>query len=514
MQLKIFIEKSIPFISVYGLKESMESIGLSYKIYEVEKINILKLKEPILIYSKKNNYNKLKKLNLSFVYVPFEEDDVKLKKDLKNIKDIDNIKSFFVKDNHFSSFKKIFVLIDIFSIIGVFLSGNVKEDINPLLMRMPFINSINKNIEDSLTEIYSVYDLPFVTKYFWPNSYNGVLVLTHDVDYVDFPLPYILSLIKKSIIEKRNLKKWLIALLNFFRHRFFIKNKKSLNIFENLIGYISLEEKLNARSSFYFICDKSFYDLNCFTKKIKKLQKQDWEICLHSTSDELDLSFIEKEKREFESIFKNKIFGIRKHNLNAKFPGIWLILNRLGFSHDSSFGFSNIIGSRAGFFLPYSPAIIKKKKKLGLIEIPLNIMDTTLFHTKYMNLDSKRAFDKSKLLIDEILKYNGMCVLLWHNQSLDEEKDQTNTYTYKLLLEYAHKKNIWLINSKTISDWWFKRSKIKVEFNKDKNVLYIRSPFNIKGFTVKLSLFNKGIVKNHLFQYDLSDGMNEFRLKY
>ena len=516
MELKIFIDQEIGFISRYGIIQVMESIGLSYKLYDLKNINKINSREPYIIYSSKKNNNLIKKLNYSFIFFSFERNEIHLKDNIKRIKNLNYIKSFFIKTKVSSGFKKIFVSMDLPSIVGLFLTGEIENNYKSSLLREPFINSINKLIESLIVEIYSSYNLPLITKYFWPNSYNGAFVLTHDIDYVDFPLPYLFSLIKKSLIQRKNPKKWLMAVLTNFKRRLIIKNKGLFNTFNNLKKYIELEKKFNAKSSFYFLCDKSAYRLDCFTKQMKKLQKEGWEICLHSNPKKSNLNFIKKEKKKLEHLLGMEVYSVRQHRLNANFPEIWDLYNQAGFSHDSSFAYSEIIGSRAGFFLPYCAANPKEKKILNIIELPLNIMDTTLFHTKYMNLDSKKAFNHSKALIDKILKYNGTCVLLWHNQTLDEADKQTFTYVYKSLLEYAHKKNIWLVNSKKISEWWKTRSRIKLIFRKEKNeiIIHITSPLIIKGFTMKVSLFIDGKINDNLIEYDLIKGRNQIRLKY
>jgi len=115
MELKIFIDQEIGFISRYGIIQVMESIGLSYKLYDLKNINKINSREPYIIYSSKKNNNLIKKLNYSFIFFSFERNEIHLKDNIKRIKNLNYIKSFFIKTKVSSGFKKIFVSMDLHS---------------------------------------------------------------------------------------------------------------------------------------------------------------------------------------------------------------------------------------------------------------------------------------------------------------------------------------------------------------------------------------------------------------
>ena len=64
-------------------------------------------------------------------------------------------------------------------------------------------------------------------------------------------------------------------------------------------------------------------------------------------------------------------------------PGV---LDQAGFSYDSTVGFRETIGYRAGTMQVYKPLGVK-----NLLELPLHVMDTALFYPSYLNLGENEA---------------------------------------------------------------------------------------------------------------------------
>ena len=84
----------------------------------------------------------------------------------------------------------------------------------------------------------------------------------------------------------------------------------------------------------------------------------------------------------------------------------WDQLIKSGFKIDSTFGYHNIPGFRNGMCHPFIPYSVNNNSFLDIIEIPIMIMDTTLF--KHLNLNHDNAFKLVKIIIDKVKKLNGI----------------------------------------------------------------------------------------------------------
>lgn len=107
--------------------------------------------------------------------------------------------------------------------------------------------------------------------------------------------------------------------------------------------------------------------------------------------------------------------GGRQHYLRWS-PETWLDWEACGLAYDSSVGFADGIGFRAGTNYPYRPWLFAENRQAKLLEIPLIAMDCTL--TGYMGLTRQESFQALQQCIDACRVVGGVFTLLWHNTSL------------------------------------------------------------------------------------------------
>jgi len=131
---------------------------------------------------------------------------------------------------------------------------------------------------------------------------------------------------------------------------------------------------------------------------------------------ELELESLKKALNYFE--IQHEITGGRHHYLkwNAKIS--WDQWDALGLQYDSSVGFAETVGFRAGTCKPYRTWSFSKQCKLNLIERPLIIMDVTLLSTRYMDLKLESCKNTIDTLISTVKEFRGELVTLWHNDAL------------------------------------------------------------------------------------------------
>jgi hypothetical protein len=54
-----------------------------------------------------------------------------------------------------------------------------------------------------------------------------------------------------------------------------------------------------------------------------------------------------------------------------------------------------------------------------VMEIPLTVMDGTLFDSKYRNLNSEESWQVLRSLLEVTKRFGGCIVILWHNDYLE-----------------------------------------------------------------------------------------------
>jgi hypothetical protein len=106
--------------------------------------------------------------------------------------------------------------------------------------------------------------------------------------------------------------------------------------------------------------------------------------------------------------------GGRQHYLRWS-PDSWIDWENCGLAYDSSVGFAERIGFKAGTCIPYQPWLFPLNRQADLIEIPLLVMDRTLL--AYMHLTKSEAIHAVKQVVERCRMVGGVFTILWHNDA-------------------------------------------------------------------------------------------------
>ena len=299
-------------------------------------------------------------------------------------------------------------------------------------------------------------DLPIARKWFWPEGKKFAICLTHDIDQIRTPLRYLakgaLYFLKRGNIHK--------ALKRFFE---LITYKNAWNIKQ----IVQIEESLGVKSTFFFLINRtSKYD-GMNSKKttyseIQKLAELGIDIQLHGSYNSYNNEqLLRQEKTQLEKLSKRDVIGIRQHYLRFEVPVTWEIQDKLGFKYDTTLGFADNIGFRAGISFPFHPINVQNNKIFNILEIPLAIMDTAL--AGYMKISAKEAWKKISSLISSVEQHNGLVTLLWHNKFFDKVAWADWHNLYKKILGYGLEKNAFLGSATQVYNWWIQRENANFE---------------------------------------------------
>lgn len=164
----------------------------------------------------------------------------------------------------------------------------------------------------------------------------------------------------------------------------------------------------------------------------------------------LDAEQLAEEVESIRNILEEKEIGGRQHYLRWT-PATWRHWENCGLAYDSSVGFADHIGFRAGTCFPYRPWLLDLNREAHLLEIPLLVMDATV--TKYMGLSPNDALAAVSDCIARCRSAGGVFALLWHNDRLLEPElrwlyeqlltalEGTETYDWKADLHQATMQN-------------------------------------------------------------------------
>jgi len=91
------------------------------------------------------------------------------------------------------------------------------------------------------------------------------------------------------------------------------------------------------------------------------------------------------------------------------------ILEPNGIKYDTTLGVADYEGFRCGICCPYRPFDILENRALDIWEVPLIVMEGTLFG--YRGLSPGDGLKTVQRMVEAVERYRGVLVVLWHNSS-------------------------------------------------------------------------------------------------
>jgi hypothetical protein len=251
------------------------------------------------------------------------------------------------------------------------------------------------------------------------------LFLTHDVDYT-----------RRGTVKAR-LKAMGAQLVKYWSPRGFLEAVKRNLVWlftrpKDPFKFITQTTKAYGVKSYFFfladgksrIYDAHRYDVSSRPVKriISRLQEEGHRIGLHcSYSSFLDSDQLTAEKRLLEEVAQTGIRGCRAHYLRFRVPDSFALLDKVGFTFDSTLGYDEAIGFRAGTCYPFRPYDVKRDREVGIVEYPLMIMDATVTSPELRVLRTTREITQLIIQqVDRVFFFKGSFVLLVHVDAFEE----------------------------------------------------------------------------------------------
>ncbi|HUA38745.1 MAG TPA: hypothetical protein VMA35_10175 [Candidatus Sulfopaludibacter sp.] len=331
-----------------------------------------------------------------------------------------------------------------------------------------------------LRELITSFGIPIVEIPPSPQGRNFITCLTHDIDHpvlrnhccdhtmVGFLYRATIGTVVNVCNRRKSLKdlciNWTAALKLPFIYLGMAKD-----FWSEFDRYVEIEAGL--ASTYFVIPTKNYpgrplagngisrratrYDVNDVKPQLQRVVSSGCEVGLHGIDTWADSAKGREERARVTESLGASITGVRMHWLffNEKSPEV---LERAGFAYDSTVGYGETVGYRAGTTQAYKPLTVG-----NLLELPLHVMDTALFYPNYLNLseaDAKRTVWK---LIDNAAEFGGALTINWHDRSIAPERLWDGFYL-KLLRELKGR-GAWFASADQAVSWFRKRRSAVVE---------------------------------------------------
>ncbi|AHJ97246.1 hypothetical protein Hsw_1651 [Hymenobacter swuensis DY53] len=145
-----------------------------------------------------------------------------------------------------------------------------------------------------------------------------------------------------------------------------------------------------------------------------------------------------------------KAYGVRFHYLQWEPRITPVILGALLYKYDSTLGFAEHYGFRNSYCLPFYPYDFAQNKACYFLEIPLNVMDATLHHPRYLQLAPEEILPSLTPMFQEIERFGGVCTVLWHNDNFDPANIRNGPREFRAIMEYLRSRNPAFVNGQDI----------------------------------------------------------------
>jgi len=205
------------------------------------------------------------------------------------------------------------------------------------------------------------------------------------------------------------------------------------NQFEFLMD---VSDAAGARSAFYFQplgtdpLRDAYYDLSdpWLGGLMRRIHERGHEVGIHPTytsyrEPEQIVEQVTRLRAECERLeIEQERWGGRQHFLRWENPTTWQAWADAGLDYDSTVGFADRVGFRAGACREYAAFNLRTRSRLALRERPLVIMEGSLFDYEGASLEQAR--EKIWELREKCRAMAGDFTLLWHNSSLLSRRER------------------------------------------------------------------------------------------
>jgi len=253
--------------------------------------------------------------------------------------------------------------------------------------------------------------------------------VTHDIDLIK----KFRSWLDKLRFLKEAAKKSSVLRLPFYLSKYVLSKNDP---YDNLEYISESTHKKGLKAIFYFktgathtLYDKNLYNTKDLARTFELLEERNQEIGIHPSFETFeDENILRSEILKLKKDTGQSVKHSRQHYLRFKIPATWRILSNCDVKTDSTMMYTHYQGFRNGICQPFKVFDFEKRKLLAITELPLMFMETPI-----LNKSNIEILVTAKNLVNEVSKYNGQFVMVWHNSNLVYKRDRD---LYESILDY------------------------------------------------------------------------------
>jgi hypothetical protein len=195
---------------------------------------------------------------------------------------------------------------------------------------------------------------------------------------------------------------------------------------------------------------------------LRELAGQGHEIGVHgSYLSHRSAGELGRQRATLERAAGQPVTGIRQHFLRFDVRATWRAQSEAGFAYDTTLGYNELPGFRAGIAAPFRPWDAERRQPHDLLELPLTMMDGALFRA--LRLDEAEASRRVAGHLEQVDWSGGLAVLLWHPNAAAERQFPGWWGPYETALESLSTREAWVARPDQIAQWWLERARRQSE---------------------------------------------------
>jgi hypothetical protein len=190
------------------------------------------------------------------------------------------------------------------------------------------------------------------------------------------------------------------------------------------------------------------YQLSEVRAELETAMVRGSEVSVHGIDAWHDVDAGKAELRELTSVTGRATAGVRMHWLyySDESPAR---LEAAGFDYDSTCGYNDAVGYRAG-----TSQVFRLQGSRNLLELPLSIMDTAMFYPDRMDLAPAEARTICRRIVEHAREVGGTIVVNWHDRSLVPERLWESAYRELLREIEANNARVWFATAGDAVNWF------------------------------------------------------------
>ena len=299
----------------------------------------------------------------------------------------------------------------------------------------------------------------------WPKGHRWAVCLSHDVDMLyKWRARSVLHLLLRTPLYampsrwRRLAREWseVIQRIRGGADPWFLVDEM-----------IDLEDRWGLLSTFLFLAeshDHQTYRYHLARTQVHELllriRERGREVALHAGWHTLrNRARLQDERALLMRLIEDQVQVVRQHWLRSDREQSWQDQELSGLLVDSSLGWNDSPGYRAGTGLPFHPWNLSSRKAHELLEIPLVLMDSQLYDEQ--QLSYHEAVESSDRLLDLCRRTGSLLTVNWHPHVLCREDFPGRRDHYQQLLQQIVEGNAWVAGLGAVAEHWKRRERYR-----------------------------------------------------